>query len=126
MMSAFLLGGASTYGIYKGFSYLQKPSQPNFHNFLRYEDVRSTIATVQVFLKKKKKGEHEQLRAQLKLIEDLLRQIDDLVRWRTTQYVRYFAYTGETKLQDKFREEWIIFKVRIRVLSGLNYLDFFN
>ena len=125
-MSAFLLGGASTYGIYKGFSYLQRPSQPNFHKFLRYEDVRSTIATVKEFLKKKKKDEHQQLRVQLKLIEDLLRKIDDLIRWRSIRYHRYFAYTGETSLQEKFKEEWIIFKVRIRVLSGLNYLDFFN
>lgn len=125
-MSAFLLGGASTYGIYKGLSYLQRPSRPNFYNFLRYEDVRSTIATVKDFLKKKKEHEHKQLRVQLDIIEDLLRKIDDLIRWRNIRYVRYFAYTGETTLQEKFKDEWIIFKVRIRVLSGLNYLDFFN
>lgn len=98
------------------------PQRPNFNDFLRYEDVRSTIITVESYLDKNE-GK-EQLRNQLKIVKRLLHDIDELQKWRQKKYHRYFAYTGENNLVDQFREEWTIFKVRIRVISGLNYLDY--
>lgn len=126
MISAFLLGGASTYGIYRSVGYFSAPSEPSFDKFLKFEDVRSTLLTVDAFLRKKDKKDYEQLRKQMKLIRRLLHDIDQLVQWRSTHYYRNLYYTGESKLIFQFKEEWMIFKVRIRVLSGLNYLELFN
>jgi len=123
MLSTFVLGSATTYGLYRGYQMISVlPQRPNFNEFLRHEDVRSSILTVEAYLKKTK-GK-EQLRNQLKLVKRLLHDIDDLQKWRQKKYHRYFAYTGENTLIDRFREEWSIFKVRIRVISGLNYLDY--
>ena len=123
MLSSFLIGSASTYGLYRGCKYfLTSPSGPTFEEFLRFEDVRSTIITVKKYLKKNE--DKEQLKKQLKKITYLLHELDTLKEWRQAKYFRYFAYTGEQKLINDFKVEWMIFKHRIRVISGLNYLDY--
>lgn len=123
MLSSFLIGSASTYGLYRGCKYIwNSPSGPNFEEFLRFEDVRSTIITVKKYLKKNE--DKEQLKKQLKKVTYLLHEVDTLKQWRQAKYFRYFAYTGEQKLMNDFKVEWMILKHRIRVISGLNYLDY--
>lgn len=118
-----MIGGTSTYGLYKGFVYMNSPKKIDFDTYLRFEDVRSTIITVQKYLKKHDAQKKTELSKQFKLIKRLLHDIDQLMDWRKAKYLRYFAWTGEEKLIHQFQEEWIIFKVRIRVISGLNSLE---
>ena len=123
MISALMIGGTSTYGLYKGFVYLNSSKKIDFDTYLRFEDVRSTIITVQKYLNKHDPQKKTELSKQFKLIKRLLHDIDQLMDWRKAKYLRYFAWTGEEKLIQQFQEEWIIFKVRIRVISGLNSLE---
>ena len=125
MIAAFVLGASSTVAIYKGFRYVfPEKKEESFDDFLRFQDVRSTLITVEKSLKKN--PEYEQLRSQHKLIKRYLNDVDQLIDWRKKKTVRYLAYTGEKSLIRKLREEWLIFKVRIRVIQGLNYLQFYN
>lgn len=118
-----MIGGTSTYGLYKGFVYLNSTKKIDFETYLRFEDVRSTIITVNKYLKKNDLENKTELSKQFKLIKRLLHDIDQLMTWRKAKYMRYFAWTGEENLIHKFQDEWIIFKVRIRVISGLNSLE---
>ena len=125
MLGSLVVGASGTVAVYKGYKYIfPKETDDNFEDFLRFEDVRSTIITVGQFLKKNK--EFKQLAAQHKIIKLKLHEIDQLIEWRKKKMLRYFAYTGEKQLIRNFREEWIIFKVRIRVVRGLNQLEFYK
>lgn len=125
MLGSLVVGASGTVAIYKGYKYIfTKETDDNFEDFLRFEDVRSTIITVGQFLRKNK--EFKQLAAQHKIIKLQLHDIDQLVEWRKKKMLRYLAYTGEKQLIRNFREEWIIFKVRIRVVRGLNQLEFYK
>ena len=122
MITTFVIGSATTYGLYRGAMYLTPDTNVvDFETFMRFEDVRSTLITVGGYLKKHKSK--KQLTEQYKLIQRLLHDIDELREWRQHRFYRYFTYTGENKLIHQFKEEWIIFKVRIRVICGLNSLD---
>ena len=123
MISALMIGGTSTYGLYRGWLYLNSEKKIDFKTYLRFEDVRSTIITVNKYLQKHDPQRKTELSKQLKLIKRLLHDIDQLVVWRKAKYMRYFAWTGEQKLIEQLQEEWVIFKVRIRVISGLNSLE---
>ena len=122
MITTFVIGSATTYGLYKGVMYLTPNSNVvDFETFMRFEDVRSTLVTVGEYLKKHKSK--KSLAEQHKLINRLLHDLDQLRQWRQHRFYRFFTYTGENKLIHQFKEEWIIFKVRIRVICGLNSLD---
>ena len=122
MITTFVIGSATTYGLYKSAMYFTPNNNVlDFETFMRFEDVRSTLITVGEYLKKDKAK--KQLIQQYKLINRLLHDIDQLRTWRKDRFYRYFTYTGENKLIHQFKEEWIIFKVRIRVICGLNSLD---
>ena len=123
MLSALMIGGTSTYGLYKGVVYLNSTKKIDFETYLRFEDVRSTIITVNKYLRKNDAENKTELSKQFKLIKRLLHDIDQLTTWRKAKYMRYFAWTGEENLIHQFQDEWIIFKVRIRVISGLNSLE---
>lgn len=121
-----MIGGTSTYGMYKGWLYFNSPKKIDFDTYLRFEDVRSTLITVKKYLKKHDKEEKTELSKQFKLIKRLLHDIDQLINWRKAKYARYFAWTGEEKLIREFQDEWVIFKVRIRVISGLHSLEVYG
>ena len=122
MITTFVIGSATTYGLYKGVMYLTPNSNVvDFETFLRFEDVRSTLITVGEYLKQHKSK--TPLAEQYQLIHKLLHDLDQLREWRQDRFYRFFTYTGENKLIHQFKEEWIIFKVRIRVICGLNSLD---
>ena len=122
MITTFVIGSATTYGLYRGVMYLTPDNNVvDFETFMRFEDVRSTLITVGEYLQKHQ--EKKQLINQYKLIQRLLHDIDQLRQWRKDRFYRFFTYTGENKLIHQLKEEWIIFKVRIRVVCGLNSLD---
>jgi len=112
--------------MYKGWLYFNSPKKIDFDTYLRFEDVRSTLITVKKYLKKHDKEEKTELSKQFKLIKRLLHDIDQLINWRKAKYARYFAWTGEEKLIREFQDEWVIFKVRIRVISGLHSLEVYG
>ena len=126
MLSALIVGGSGTVVLYKGYSYLTSgKSVPSLEDFFKFQDVRSTLITVNNFLLKHPK-DYDELRKQHSLITRYVHDIDQLVQWRKKAYYRYFTYTGENELVRQLKEEWIIFKVRIRVISGLNTLELYH
>jgi hypothetical protein len=130
MLSALIIGASGTAVgttiLYKGYSYIRSgKSEPSLEDFLKFQDVRSTLITVNNFLLKHPK-EYNELRKQHKLITRYVHDIDQLVKWRKEKYYRHFTYTGENELVRQLKEEWIIFKVRIRVISGLNTLELYH
>lgn len=126
MLSALIVGGSGTVVLYKGYRYLTSgKSEPSLEDFFKFQDVRSTLITVNNFLLKHPK-DYDELRKQHKLITRYVHDIDQLVQWRKEKYYRYFTYTGENELIRQLKEEWIIFKVRIRVISGLNTLELYH
>ena len=123
MLGGLIIGSASTYGIYKSYNWL-KTNEPDFEQFMKYEDVKSTIITVKQWLKKNKVS--NELKKQLTIIERLLHDIEDVINWRKDKYYRYFVWTSEKSLIKQFKQEWIVFKVRIRVMQGLTTINMFQ
>ena len=123
MLGGLIIGSASTYGIYKSYNWLTT-NEPDFERFMKYEDVKSTIITVKQWVKKNKHS--SELKKQLAIIERLLHDIEDVINWRKGKYYRYFAWTSEKALIKQFKQEWIIFKVRIRVMQGLTTINMFQ
>ena len=123
MLGGLIIGSASTYGIYKSYNWLTT-NKPDFEQFMKYEDVKSTIITVKQWVKKNKHS--SELKKQLAIIERLLHDIEDVINWRKGKYYRYFAWTSEKALIKQFKQEWIIFKVRIRVMQGLTTINMFQ
>lgn len=123
MLGGLIIGSASTYGIYKSYNWLTT-NEPDFEQFMKYEDVKSTIITVKQWVKKNKHS--SELKKQLAIIERLLHDIEDVINWRKGKYYRYFAWTSEKALIKQFKQEWIIFKVRIRVMQGLTTINMFQ
>ena len=92
MLSALIVGGSGTIVLYKGYSYIRSgKSEPSLEDFLKFQDVRSTLITVNNFLLKHPK-EYNELRKQHKLITRYVHDIDQLVKWRREAYYRYFTY----------------------------------
>ena len=109
MLGSLVVGASGTVAIYKGYKYIfPKETDDNFEDFLRFEDVRSTIITVGQFLKKNK--EFKQLAAQHKIIKLKLHEIDQLIEWRKKKMLRYFEYTGEKQLIRNFRKNGLFLK----------------
>ena len=74
-----------------------------------------------------KKNKHSsELKKQLAVIQRLLHDIEDLINWRKDKYYRYLVWTSEKSLIKQFKQEWIVFKVRIRVMQGLTTINMFQ
>ena len=72
MLSALIIGASGTAVgttiLYKGYSYIRSgKSEPSLEDFLKFQDVRSTLITVNNFLLKHPE-EYNELRKQHKLI----------------------------------------------------------
>ena len=81
--------------------------QMTLEDFLKFQDVRSTLITVNNFLLKHPE-EYNELRKQHKLITRYVHDIDQLVKWRREAYSRYCPFTGENEPVRTVTEEWIM------------------
>ena len=123
-----LSGSVITYGSYRLLSMLQSRTKTiSYKQFMQREDVEATLVTLHRFLQAKKNKSrndpYKELRQQFHYVQNLYKELKDLIEWREKKVYRYLYWSGEDKKTLQLQNEWAILMSRLRLIKALLYLD---
>ena len=117
-----------TYGSYRLLSMLRSRHDTiPYEQFMQQEDVEATLVTLNRFLQAKKNKSrndpYKELRQQFNHVQQLYKELKELIQWRKEKVYRYLYWSGENKKFLNFKNEWAILMSRLRLIKALLYLD---
>lgn len=127
-MAMLISGSVITYGSYRLLSMLRSRHDTiPYEQFMQQEDVEATLVTLNRFLQAKKNKSrndpYKELRQQFNHVQQLYKELKELIQWRKEKVYRYLYWSGENKKFLNFKNEWAILMSRLRLIKALLYLD---
>ncbi len=138
MISSLLAGSATTYGAVRLVTWIVYPRElhtkteqdieaaKKYDTWNRHFDVKQSLVIIKDFCEKNKKDKViDAIYDQLKYVQKLYDELENIVGWRNeSYYVRYFYYTGEGTKFKLLKQEYAILKSRVDLIQQLRMFSY--